>query len=284
MQNINKIGEKAEVALSLRKYNLAIKLSEDILKQNPCSDFAYYIIAIAYLEMNKLQEAEKNIKLALTYAPNDEINIAVYSNILFLKKEYKSALAISDNALVINPQNYIAIFIRIASLKEMKEYKRAEELAKYALTIYPNSNNFHLELAEIYVETKRYEVAEKAFSEALRLDPNDPITINNLGAYYYNCKQENKKALELFENSLRINPNDKTIIENYNSCIQSIKCSSYTYNLDGDLSFGNICLYIILCLVYFIYGKGEPNIPLILGIIALIYYSIQTFFIDKLQK
>ena len=70
MSNLYEILDKAQIATSLGKYQLAIKLSQDVLSIAPNNAFAYYELAMAYLYLKNYDKAEEFIKLTLSFEPN----------------------------------------------------------------------------------------------------------------------------------------------------------------------------------------------------------------------
>ena len=216
--------KRADAALDLGKCQLAIDLSKKILAHSPNDYEAYSTIARAYIDLKKYDKAETFIKKSLALCPNSETPLAIYCNILMLKKDYNGAIKLSDEVLMKNHKNELALYCRTFSLYKLKEYKRAEELTTYLLSIRPNAELYHCTLANIYSETDRFDLAEKEYLEALKLNPNDGYTLNNYAVARLgnNIKHGERKALELLQNSLRMNPNDEVVISNYQTCLDRI--------------------------------------------------------------
>ena len=215
MSNLYGILKKSQTAISLKKYQLGIKLSQDVLSIDPNNALAYYNLALAYLYLKNYDKAEEFIKSALSFEPNLENSLGVYSVILFKKEQYQAALKKADEILKINPHNETAIYFKACIFNELKKYKEAEWYIKKALELSPNSNSYHLKLAEIYSDTNRKNLAEQEYLEALKQEPNDSISLNNYGMHILAKNWGDKKGLKLLRASLRSNPDDKTVIDNY---------------------------------------------------------------------
>ena len=215
MSNLYEILNKAQIATSLGKYQLAIKLSQDVLSIAPNNALAYYNLAVAYVFLKNYDKAEEFIKLALSFEPNLENSLVLYCIILFQKEQYQAASEKADEALKINPDNETAIFYKACIFHKLKKYKEAEWYIKKALEHSPNSNSYHSKLAEIYSDTNRKNLAEQEYLAALKLEPNDSISLNNYGMHILAKNWRDKKGLELLRASLRNKPDDKTVIENY---------------------------------------------------------------------
>lgn len=215
MSNLYEILNKAQIAISLGKYQLAIKLSQDVLSIAPNNALAYYNLAVSYLFLKNYDKAEEFIKLALYFEPNLENSLVLYCVILFKKEQYQAASEKADEALKINPDNETAIYFKACIFNKLKKYKEAEWYIKKALEHSPNSNSYHSKLAEIYSDTNRKNLAEQEYLAALKLEPNDSISLNNYGMHILAKNWRDKKGLELLRASLRNKPDDKTVIENY---------------------------------------------------------------------
>lgn len=215
MSNLYEILDKAQIATSLGKYQLAIKLSQDVLSIAPNNAFAYYELAMAYLYLKNYDKAEEFIKLTLSFEPNLENSLVLYCVILFKKEQYQAALEKADEALKFNPHNETAIYFKACIFYNLRKYEEAEWYIKKALELSPNSNSYHSKLAEIYSDTNQKNLAEQEYLEALKQEPNDSISLNNYGLHILAQNWRNRKGLELLRASLRSNPDDRTVIKNY---------------------------------------------------------------------
>lgn len=283
MSNLYEILNKAQIAISLGKYQLAIKLSQDVLSIAPNNAFAYYNLALSYLLLKNYDKAEEFIKLALSFEPNLENSLVLYCVILFKKEQYQAASEKADEALKINPDNETAIYFKACIFNKLKKYKEAEWYIKKALELSPNSNSYHLKLAEIYSDTNRKNLAEQEYLAALKLEPNDSISLNNYGMHILAKNWRDKKGLELLRASLRNKPDDKTVIENYEAyytyqnfffiCIKAYKeiCEILLTKKDVfPVIITSLCLYFLDAQVCIrIYTVILPF--LVLYIIAFIY-------------
>lgn len=283
MSNLYEILNKAQIAISLGKYQLAIKLSQDVLSIAPNNALAYYNLAVSYLFLKNYDKAEEFIKLALSFDPNLENSLVLYCVILFKKEQYQAASEKADEALKINPDNETAIYFKACIFNKLKKYKEAEWYIKKALEHSPNSNSYHSKLAEIYSDTNRKNLAEQEYLAALKLEPNDSISLNNYGMHILAKNRGDKKGLELLRASLRNKPDDKTVIENYEAyytyqnfffiCIKAYKeiCEILLTKKDVfPVIITSLCLYFLDAQVCIrIYTVILPF--LVLYIIAFIY-------------
>ena len=217
--------KRADTAINLGKYQLAIKLVSKILTSLPTDARAYSIMAIANAYLQKYELAEEQIRISLSFSPENELYLGIITQIFVLKTDYNSAIKTAESILAINPKNEVALYCITISLSKLKQYKKAEKFIIYLLKLAPTDAHYHCALADIYAETKRYNLAEKSYLESLRLNPLYETALNNYAIFLYanNRKCKNEQIKELLKDALSINPTNKTIINNYNDCTKKDK-------------------------------------------------------------
>ena len=107
-------------------------------------------LAAIQLEMGRLDEAEKNIKLALTTAPNDGYNLSILGYVKYRQGKYDDALAALSRAAKAIPQsaeiqNYLGVTLSQKGLRGP-----AETALRKAIQIDPKYSDAQNNLAVIY--------------------------------------------------------------------------------------------------------------------------------------
>ena len=120
MSNLSELFEKSQVAISLGKYNLVIKFSQEALSIEPNNVVAYYNLALAYLYLKNYDKAVEFIKLAISIEPNWDDCLVLYCVILIKKEQYEPALKKADEALKISPNNEIAMYFKACIFNNLK--------------------------------------------------------------------------------------------------------------------------------------------------------------------
>lgn len=268
MSEMYNMLKKIGVAISLHRYELAIKLSKKVLSIDPNISFAYYYMSLANVYLGKLDEAEKLVKLVLFDEPISQYGLSLYCIILFLKGQYQFTIDIANEVLKINPQNENAIYFKAYALYNLGDYKKAEYYFKQVLAISPTSNLSHIKLANIYSETNRKKIAEQEYLEALKLAPNDAYSLNCYGKYLLKQNCYSKKGLECLKSSLKNEPNNEDVILYYEaySTIQNllfIFLKSYKEIFEFFFSKRDIFLIFILSIILYFLGCPEYKITLI---------------------
>lgn len=207
--------KKIQVANSLNKYQLAIKLAKNILANDPNNVTAYYYLSLANFNLDNIEEAKKNCEIGLSLEPNSDVLLLVYSAIAIMEQNYKFGLEATNKVLETDPINTLAIYFRACCYEKLKQYREAEFCSKELIKLEPNNALAHCTLADVYSETNQRKIAEQEYLEALRLEPNNYTTLNNYGLHLLKYNWYSKTGIELLKSSLRNNPNEKTVISNY---------------------------------------------------------------------
>jgi len=118
--------------------------------------YAYYMKAIALIDLGKLSEAKVSMERALTLSPSNSVFLSGLGHIYQYEKNWPMALQI---------------------------YQRAEEAANAYSP--PESRNVELSRAwrgigYVYVELNKIDEAEKMFRQCLELDKYDQIALKEL--------------------------------------------------------------------------------------------------------
>lgn len=271
MSELSQILTKTNIVISLGRYELAIKLAQKALGISPNNPFAYYYLSCANAFLKNFDEAEKLVKLALSYEPISENCLLLYCIIMLATKQYTKAIEKADEMLKINPQNANAMYYKGSSYEKIKKYKEAGFWIKQALQINPNDSSFHLKLADIYSDTNQKEFAKREYLEALKFDPNNSSSLNNYGMHLLKYNWYSKNGLQLLKSSLQNTPNDKNVIDNYETFLFIQKIPKAC--LKAFFSFKNFLIICILVLLYYFYPKDFIGI-IISTIFCLILYII----------
>lgn len=150
----------------------SLALAEKIIGLNPSSDLGFYYLAINYGAIDNYPLAFKNIDIAININPWDADYFAYKAALYIDEKEWEKALAVTDEALAIYPENTQALNHRITALTKLN--RKAEILTHVdeVLAADPDNAYSHSTIGWSKLETKEYKEAQKHFAEALRLDPN----------------------------------------------------------------------------------------------------------------
>src|SRR5581483_1881659 len=133
-------------------------------------------LAAIQLEMNHLEDSEKNIRKALALAPEDAYSVSILGFLRFRQARYDEALNVLSRAAKLDPQNAeIQNYLGLA-LSQKGQRVPAETALRRAVEIDPNYASAHYNLAVIYITAKprAVEMARLHYKKALAagLPPN----------------------------------------------------------------------------------------------------------------
>lgn len=258
--------KRANAAIDLKKYDLAVSMMKDVISSHPDYSHAYYITAKAYFWAGDYDKSEEYIRQALSFYATNNDYLVQLSATLALNEKYDEALENVDNALASEPTNSLAIYYKAYCLFRKGEYKRAENILLWYLEQYPNDDVAHCVLGGIYHRLGDLNLAEKEFREALRLNPNNAVTLNDFSLLYLG--NDNQKTLELLKEAIRLKPDDEIIENNIQDTLETIK------NEKG----GYVMLFINLVYSYFLNKQVFIIMIFITLIILLICYFSKKYY------
>lgn len=135
---------------------------KEVVDLNPEHYAGYYMLGLTYLDSNRLNDAEKNLLLALKYAPKD------YGTLFNLGRLYSKKN---------DPSKVIQYITQSLAAEKINQQQRG----------------FSLKMrADAYFNTKQYEKAEKDIEEAMKLLPKDESLhcFYGINAYYLHDYQK----------------------------------------------------------------------------------------------
>jgi tetratricopeptide (TPR) repeat protein len=141
---------EAQHDFSTRSYEEAEQKYLEVLRRDDKNVNTLANLATIQLEMGHFDDAEKNIKTALSLAPNDAFSLSILGNLKFRQEKYDEALDALSRAAKEDPQN-------------------AEIQNFLGLTLSQKGNRH---------------AAETAFRKAILLNPNYAGAQNNLAVFY----------------------------------------------------------------------------------------------------
>jgi Tfp pilus assembly protein PilF len=141
---------EAQRNFASKDYEKAEQNYLDILRQDEKNPNTLANLATIQMEMGHLDEADKNIQLALTTAPDDGYNLAMLGFVKYRQEKYDEALDALSRAAKIIPQsaeiqNYLGVTLSHKGLRGP-----AETALRKSIQIDPNYGSAHNNLAVIY--------------------------------------------------------------------------------------------------------------------------------------
>jgi putative PEP-CTERM system TPR-repeat lipoprotein len=228
----------AQSELAKSEFSAAKITSEKLLKQEPDSAQAHYLIANAYAGLGEKQKMQRELKEALRISPDHfparltlartllaERNLDAFNeHLVVLKKtaadhpdvlwmeaavlksrgDHKQALKLSETIFEKSPTT--SSMLNLARQKwGMGDREGAFELQQQWIKDNPHDIPARIALAEAYSKVSKQDAAIDQYHGILRTDKNNHVALNNLA--WYLSETQPKKALEYAERLNEAKPN-----------------------------------------------------------------------------
>lgn len=222
------------------EYTTAAKILKSAHKQNPRAYEIYRAYANLEFQKSNTKEAIAFAQKALTLYPSDKESLVLLAKSYFARKQFSTALTISEQALELHsyynpaqeiyihslsevrgfeaalsyinklinnyPQSSFYYFLKAKILAEYNRYSSAKTNFYQAIKINPHFKKAYLALAKVNVQDEQLQEAEKLLITAALSNPSDPESLFSLAQLYLKRKKYNK-AIKKFFSILSINKN-----------------------------------------------------------------------------
>jgi cytochrome c-type biogenesis protein CcmH/NrfG len=173
-------------------------------KSEPEDAEAWYSLGLAYIHLNRHNEAVEAYRQAIRIDPNHAFawnNLGViYKNL----NRFNDAIEAYRQAIRIDPEN-AAWYNLGGAYKELNRFNDAIEAYRQAIRIDPENAAVWNNLGAVYVDLNRHNEAVEAYRQAIRIDPNHAFAWYGLGCAYGELNRFND-AVEAYCQAVRIDP------------------------------------------------------------------------------
>jgi len=175
----------ARDAFAAGQYDKAHDDYLQVLQTDPRNEFVLANLAAIEVELNKQDDADKHIQLAVSLAPSDSYSLTVLGNLRLHQNRFDDALIALSRAAEISPQNpeiqnYLGVTLSHKGLRA-----QAETALRKAIQIDPKYGGAHNNLAVIYLSQNPpyVELARWHYQKALAAGfPHNPELEKQLNA------------------------------------------------------------------------------------------------------
>jgi len=207
---------KGEINFHQGKYAESVTLFLATLQQQPMFSRAYTGLSESYLQLNRLDEAEKNLLKAYKLMPNNNIVLTELGAFYYRNGQYYKAIDYFNVLTQKAPNNYISYLNISACYYLIGNINQAIRTASKSLYIEPTSFGYS-NIGTYYFILKNYLKSVEAYEKMIELNDTDYINWGNLADAYRFANNEKyvnsfKRAIVLAETALELNPNNKYAI------------------------------------------------------------------------
>ena len=140
----------AQRAAETGRYADAEQKYLQVLRQDENNVYTLANLAAVQIDLNKMDEAEKNLKKALAGDPGDPASLFLYGRLKFMQQQWDEALDNLSRAAVAMPEEPRTHFFLGKTLIEKGNRNQAEKVLRKAVQLKPRWGEAHYLLAVIY--------------------------------------------------------------------------------------------------------------------------------------
>ena len=178
--NINTLKNKAFSAVSLKEYEIAVKLYKQILEKNKQDNYSKLALATCYQNLKQYGQAKTLYLDLINIFPNNDKIISNLFSIMINDSPYEAVYLLPQLAERFNYSDKIQFQLSIAFSK-VKNYTKAVKYMKEAIAIDPTNVVYLYNLAVLYDKMENYPSAQATYKLALK-----NIETNNNSVLPYN--------------------------------------------------------------------------------------------------
>lgn len=238
----------ARALLDQKQFRASRDEFQRLAQDNPDSPELAFAIALISLEMNDLQGAEAQLKLALEKGKKDRDAVQYYLGQLneakgdeaealahyrevkggeyLFTSQMRAAYLLSkggklDEAREFlhraqpadNQQRVQLLLVEAQLLREAQRIEDAYQVLQQGLEKLPNHPDLLYETAMLADKTGRYEISERLLRKLIQIKPDYAHAYNALGYSLLERNERIPEALDLVEKALQLAPNDAAIMD-----------------------------------------------------------------------
>ena len=178
--NINTLKNKAFSAVSLKEYEIAVKLYKQILEKNKQDNYSKLALATCYQNLKQYGQAKTLYLDLINIFPNNDKIISNLFSIMINDSPYEAVYLLPQLAERFNYSDKIQFQLSIAFSK-VKNYTKAVKYMKEAIAIDPTNVVYLYNLAVLYDKMENYPSAQATYKLVLK-----NIETNNNSVLPYN--------------------------------------------------------------------------------------------------
>lgn len=206
--------EKGESALAEGRYEDAIEeLKKAVAQEGRDSSLAHRALGLAYLKLDRREEAIASFKEALRLRPNFAQAHYDLGRAYYESGQFNTAAGSFEEAIRQNPDFFDALIALGKTYQHSGMHAKSVEVLRRATLLRPEVIDAKAELGAAYVLAGQPEEATVVLREVVRLSPQSAFSYTNLGQAY-RLMGKFQDALDSLQEALRISPTD-SVAYNY---------------------------------------------------------------------
>lgn len=202
---MNSQQDKAQLLMDNGRYEQALVLLSQLRASTPEDAIPSAMLADCFANMNRLEDALNEIKVALSLDPENPVIHYYHAHFLMQNNQDEASLSAIDQAISIDPQDSAYPSHKSQIYIQLKKWDLARKTALHALELNPESEIAQNSLAHALQQLGEDAGASEAMVAALKNNPESDYTLATQGLILMHQKKYNQ-AMAFFKEALRINP------------------------------------------------------------------------------
>ncbi len=202
---------RSSILIQEKDFDGALADARTVLRDNPESEKALMLQAVAQLNTNKVELAKQSLEKVLLVNPKNLSAIKDLARIKVAQKDEAGAIKLLENARTLFKDDQSISVMLIDLYGKNKHWEKAEGLAKGLLDSSDAKELPHYKLAQLYMGQQKFESAITEFQKILVTKPTAPDVLAGLVNSYLVLKQE-QKAEKLLDNAVASNKDNAALL------------------------------------------------------------------------
>ena len=161
----------------------------------------------AQMQLKNFDAARQDFGSARDVAPSDPTTYNSLAALSAAENKPDEALANWENALKVDPINFVALSGILTLHSQKQEFDKAHARIDQVLNSNPNNASLHYLKGQVYSYQRNAQSTEAEFRKAIELDSSYLAAYHALGALFINTKQEDR-AISEYQKIVQVRPDN----------------------------------------------------------------------------
>ena len=172
IQNTAILYNKGLILYQLKKYDVALKSLQTVIKLEPNFSYAHSTLSVTYLQLNKIDDAIYHCELAIKLNPDYSDAYSNKATILASMNKHVEALECIDFAIMQNPQLPMLYVNKSTILTKINNFDESIHYCNVAINIDPTCSDAYYNKGNAFAYCNKYNDAIENFNLAISIEPN----------------------------------------------------------------------------------------------------------------
>ena len=256
------VRARAGALLDVRRYGDALVVLQDSLGDDPHNFETHCLMAQALLGLNRLEDAERMAKKAVTLNPEHEWPRRQLAISLSRRGQKLDALAVVRESIHLAPDSPQCLSLLASTEIACGNLEAGRQVVDHLAALAPSWSTTHCLLGDLARLDKRWDSAEQHYLAGLAINPSDEAILNNLGVALRQMGGKRRlEAIRQFQAAIKLNPTDPLPQKNLYSVLRlyllgglsqrMLAGNSRTWGYYGNPLAGGVMLFAVLLIQMF---------------------------------